>query len=63
MSREKRVRMKYFSQDYFDQLKDVVLQYTFHNYDYCYLRAMHEKNAREGTETIIADISYSFSIL
>lgn len=57
MSREKRVRMKYFSQDYFDQLKDVVLQYTFHNYDYCYLRAMHEKNAREGTETIIAGSS------
>lgn len=53
--------MKYFSQDYFNNLKDIVLQYTFNNYDYCYLHAMHEKNKREGTKTIIVGSSHAMN--
>ncbi|MCM1154685.1 MAG: hypothetical protein NC489_27790 [Ruminococcus flavefaciens] len=53
--------MKYFSEEYFDGLKDIALQYTFNNYDYCYLRTMHEKNRREGTKTIIAGSSHAMN--
>lgn len=53
--------MKYFSDDYFAQLKEMVVQYTLNNYDYCYLKAMHEKNRTVGTETIIAGSSHAMN--
>lgn len=55
------VKMKYFSEDYFANLKDFVLHYTLNNYDYCYLKAMHERNRRIGTKTIIAGSSHAMN--
>lgn len=50
---------KFFCQDYFETLKDIVLQYVFDNYDYCYLDAMHVKNRTEGTKTILVGCSHA----
>lgn len=58
---EIRYGMKYFSENYFEGLKNIVIEYTLSNYDYCYLRAMHEKNRREGTKTIIAGSSHAMN--
>lgn len=53
--------MKYYSSDYFIKLKDLALQYARSNYDYCYLRAMHERNRCVGTPTIIAGSSHAMN--
>ena len=53
--------MNYNNWDYFIALKNIALQYTWNNYDYCYLKAMHEKNKTIGTETIIVGSSYTMN--
>ncbi len=53
--------MKYFSKDYFEQLKQIVLSYTVNNYDYCYLDAMHEKIKKEETSVIITGSSHAMN--
>lgn len=53
--------MKYFSVDYFEGLKNIVLQFMMNNYDYCYLDAMHEKNRVAGTSTIITGSSHAMN--
>lgn len=53
--------IKFFSRDYFEALKDIVLQYVLNNYDYCYLDAMHEKNRTMGTGTVIAGSSHAMN--
>lgn len=51
--------MKYFSKEYFEKLWSIANQYILDNYDYCYLKAMHEKNRTIGAKTIIAGMSYA----
>lgn len=53
--------MKYFNGDYFETLKQIVLQYVLYNYDYCYLDAMHEKIRREETSVIVAGSSHAMN--
>lgn len=53
--------MKYFSNEYFDELKKAALSYLTHNYDYCYLETMHEKNRKLGAETIIVGSSHAMN--
>lgn len=53
--------MKYLSGAYFEELKQLALTYLTHNYDYCYLDAMHEKNRRTGADTIMAGSSHAMN--
>ncbi|MBR0091914.1 MAG: hypothetical protein IJP92_09460, partial [Lachnospiraceae bacterium] len=53
--------MQYNSTAYFEILKEIIIQYLSKNYDYCYLSAMHEKNRREGVETIIVGSSHAMN--
>lgn len=53
--------MQYNSAAYFETLKEIIIQYLSKNYDYCYLSAMHEKNRRDGAETIIVGSSHSMN--
>ena len=51
--REIRYSMKYFGEDYFVGLKNVIIEYTLRNYDYCYLRAMHEKTREKEQRPLL----------
>lgn len=51
----------FFGNEYFEELKRIAIQYCLLNYDFCYLSAMHEKNKREGTKTIIAGSSHAMN--
>lgn len=53
--------MKYFSGEYFEELRRLALLYLTHNYDYCYLDAMHEKNRKKGADTIVAGSSHAMN--
>lgn len=53
--------MQYNSTAYFETLKEIIIQYLSKNYDYCYLSAMHEKNRRDGVDTIIVGSSHSMN--
>lgn len=53
--------MRYFSNEYFEELKKAALNYLKRNYDYCYLEAMHEKNRQWGAETIIVGSSHAMN--
>lgn len=50
-----------FINEYFSGLLQPALQYLWTNYDYCYLKAMHEKNRRTGCKTIIAGSSHAMN--
>lgn len=41
--------------------QEVALQYLWRNYDYCYLKTMHEKNRQEGTSIIITGTSHAMN--
>lgn len=53
--------MKYFSGAYFEELRRVALIYLMHNYDYCYLDSMHEKNRQKGADIIVAGSSHAMN--
>lgn len=53
--------MRYFSNEYFEELKITALNYLTHNYDYCYLDTMHAKNRQKGAKTIIAGSSHAMN--
>lgn len=53
--------MKFNQEEYFETIKKTCIQYLYSNYDYCYLRAMHEKNRSEGTDTIIVGSSHAMN--
>ena len=53
--------MQYNSTAYFEMLKEIIIQFLSKNYDYCYLSAMHEKNRRDGAETMIVGSSHSMN--
>ena len=53
--------MRYYSNEYFEELKKTALTYLACNYDYCYLDAMHEKNRQLGAKTIIAGSSHAMN--
>ena len=53
--------MSYLDVSYFEEIKNISLQYLTRNYDYCYLKAMHEKNRLEGADTIIVGSSHSMN--
>lgn len=53
--------MRYFSNEYFEELKKVAMTYLAYNYDYCYLDAMHEKNRQLGAKTIITGSSHAMN--
>lgn len=50
-----------FINEYFSGLLQPALQYLWTNYDYCYLKAMHEKNRNVGCKTIIAGSSHAMN--
>lgn len=43
------------------RLQELALQYLWNNYDYCYLKAMHEKNRQKGASIIIAGASHAMN--
>ncbi len=53
--------MDNFINEYFSGLLQPALQYLWTNYDYCYLKAMHEKNRQVGCKTIIAGSSHAMN--
>ena len=53
--------MKFIQENYFETIKKTCIQYLYSNYDYCYLKAMHEKNRLEGADTIIVGSSHSMN--
>lgn len=50
-----------FINEYFSGMLQPALQYLWTNYDYCYLKAMHEKNRNVGCKTIIAGSSHAMN--
>lgn len=59
-SREKSA-VKYVGSECFDKLKKLAVSYLAHNYDYCYLDAMHDKNRQQGTDTIVVGSSHAMN--
>ena len=53
--------MRFNQEDYFEIIKKTCIQYLYSNYDYCYLKAMHEKNQIEGADTIIVGSSHAMN--
>ena len=53
--------MEYKDMAYFDKLKIICGTYLYHNYDYCYLSAMHKKNRIQGADTIILGNSHAMN--
>ena len=53
--------MDNFINEYFSGLLQPALQYLWTTYDYCYLKAMHEKNRNVGCKTIIAGSSHAMN--
>lgn len=54
--------MRFYSVEYFETIKKIVLQYAWENYDYCYLEAMHSKNQMdECIDTIVVGSSHSMN--
>lgn len=53
--------VKYVGSECFDKLKELAVSYLAHNYDYCYLDAMHEKNRQQGTDTIVVGSSHAMN--
>lgn len=53
--------MENFIGQYFVDLQQIALHYLLSNYDYCYLDAMHEKNRKLGSKTIIAGSSHAMN--
>lgn len=54
--------MKFYSIEYFETIKEIVLQYTWDNYDYCYLEAMHYKcKIDEHIDTIVVGSSHAMN--
>lgn len=53
--------MKYASSAYFEGLGDVVVQYTFDNWDYVYLKAMHRKIAEHGVRNLFVGSSHAMN--
>ena len=45
----------------FEELRELGVLYLTHNYDYCYLDAMHEKNRQRGTDTIVVGSSHAMN--
>lgn len=41
--------------------QELALQYLWRNYDYCYLKTMHEKNRSQGASIIIAGTSHAMN--
>lgn len=50
-----------FINEYFTDLMKMAYHYLWNNYDYCFLKAMHEKNRRTGCKTIIAGSSHAMN--
>ncbi len=50
--------MQYYSQEYFDELKNIVIRFAFQNYDLYYLKTMHQLNREEGAAVIATGSSY-----
>lgn len=50
-----------FINEYFSGLLQPALQYLWTNYDYCYLKAMHERNRNVGCKTVIAGSSHAMN--
>jgi len=53
--------MKFLTEEYFEALRNIVIQYVINNYDYCYLDAMHERNKKLGAKTIIVGSSHAMN--
>jgi hypothetical protein len=53
--------MKYREVAYFENIKDICVSYLYKNYDLCYLKAMHTKNANDGADTIIVGSSHAMN--
>ncbi|SFT48928.1 hypothetical protein SAMN02910301_1329 [Lachnospiraceae bacterium XBD2001] len=53
--------MRYSNVEYFEGIRSVCYEYLFHNYDYCYLSAMHAKNKACGADTIIIGNSHAMN--
>lgn len=46
---------------YFNRLEQIAIEYVHKNYDYCYLNAMHKKNRKIGTSTIVVGSSHAMN--
>ncbi|WP_352398878.1 hypothetical protein [[Clostridium] aminophilum] len=53
--------MRYATSAYFEGLGDVVVQYTFANWDYVYLKAMHRKIAEHGVRNLFVGSSHAMN--
>lgn len=54
--------MKYYSIEYFETIKELLIEYVLCNYDYCYLEAMHYKCHRdESIDTIVVGSSHAMN--
>lgn len=52
---------KFLTDNYFNKLEQIAIQYVHNNYNYCYLKAMHEKNREIGTSTIVVGSSHAMN--
>ena len=49
----------FLTDDYFNGLEQIAIEYVNKNYDYCYLNAMHKKNKEIGTSLIVVGSSHA----